>query len=72
MLFGSTVFGVGGKTAEWQSKVLRSYQRRTRAADALIASAYLSRTNTRRVRRALAALFGGAVGKDTSVASGAR
>jgi putative transposase len=45
--------------------VVRSYQRRTRAADALIASAYLSGTNTRRVRRALAALFGGAVGKDT-------
>ncbi len=31
---------------------------------ALIAGAYLSGTNTRRVRRALAALFGGAVGKD--------
>jgi putative transposase len=59
------MFGEGGKTAEWQSTVLRSYQRRTRAADALIASAYLSGTNTRRVRRALAALFGGAVGKDT-------
>ena len=42
-----------------------AYQRRTRAADALIASAYLSGTNTRRVRRALAALFRGAVGKDT-------
>jgi putative transposase len=59
------IFGAGGKTAEWKSKVVRSYQRRTRAADALIASAYLSGTNTRRVRRALAALFGGAVGKDT-------
>ena len=44
---------------------LRAYQRRTQAADALIASAYLAGTNTRRVRRALAALFGGAVGKDT-------
>ena len=32
--------------------------------DALIASTYLSGTNTRRMRRALAALFGGAVGKD--------
>ena len=31
----------------------------------MIAGAYLSGTNTRRVRRALAALFGGAVGKDT-------
>jgi putative transposase len=52
------------KTSEWKSKTLPSYQRRTRAADALIAGAYLSGTNTRRVRRALAALFGGAVGKD--------
>jgi putative transposase len=59
------IFGAGGKTAEWQSKVVLAYQRRTRAADALIASAYLSGTNTRRVRRALASLFGGAVGKDT-------
>jgi transposase-like protein len=31
----------------------------------LIAGCYLSGTNTRRVRRALHALFGGAVGKDT-------
>jgi transposase-like protein len=54
-----------GKTTEWKSKALRAYQRRTRAADALIASAYLSGTNTRRVRRALTAVFGGAVGKDT-------
>ena len=59
------IFGADGKTTEWTSKVVRSYQRRTRAADALIASAYLSGTNTRRVRRALAALFRGAVGKDT-------
>jgi putative transposase len=59
------IFGADGKTAEWKSKVVRSYQRRTRAAEALIASAYLSGTNTRRVRRALAALVGGAVGKDT-------
>ena len=54
-----------GKTREWKSKALRAYQRRTKAADALIASTYLAGTNTRRVRRALAALFGGAVGKDT-------
>ena len=54
-----------GKTTEWQSSALRAYQRRTLAADALIAGAYLAGTNTRRVRRALAALFGGAVGKDT-------
>jgi putative transposase len=54
-----------GKTTEWKSKALRAYQRRTLVADALIAGAYLADTNTRRVRRALAALFGGAVGKDT-------
>lgn len=54
-----------GKTAEWRSSALRAYQRRTLAADALIASSYLAGTNTRRVRRALAALFGGTVGKDT-------
>lgn len=52
------------KTVEWRSKALRAYQRRTKAADALIASSYLAGTNTRRVRRALAALFGGAIGKD--------
>jgi putative transposase len=55
----------GGKTTEWKSKALRAYQRRTLVADALIASCYLAGTNTRRVRRALASLFGGAVGKDT-------
>jgi len=54
-----------GKTTEWKSTALRAYQRRTLVADALIAGAYLAGTNTRRVRRALASLFGGAVGKDT-------
>ena len=54
-----------GKTTELKSQTLRAYQRRTLAADALIASTYLAGTNTRRVRRALAAVFGGAVGKDT-------
>jgi transposase-like protein len=54
-----------GKTIEWKSKALRAYQRRTKQADALIAGSYLAGTNTRRVRRALAAVFGGAVGKDT-------
>src|SRR3954464_195860 len=46
-----------GKTTEWKSKALRAYQRRTLVADALIAGAYLAGTNTRRVRRALAALL---------------
>jgi transposase-like protein len=54
-----------GKTTEWKSQALRAYQRRTLAADALIASTYLAGTNTRRVRRALRSLFGGAVSKDT-------
>src|SRR4030088_587004 len=54
-----------GKTTEWKSKALRAYQRRTLVAADLIAGASLAGTNTRRVRRALAALFGGAVGKDT-------
>src|SRR5215207_2725059 len=31
-----------GKTTEWRSSALRAYQRRTLAADALIASAYLA------------------------------
>ena len=53
-----------GGTTEWKSAALRTYQRRTQAAEALIASAYLAGVNTRRVRRALAALLGGAVGKD--------
>src|SRR5450755_2290454 len=54
-----------GGTTEWKSKALKAYQRRTVAADAVIAATYLAGTNTRRVRRALAALFGGAVSKDT-------
>jgi len=36
----------------------------TRQVEALIAGAYLAGTNTRRVKRALSALFSGAVGKD--------
>jgi transposase-like protein len=54
-----------GGTTEWKSKALKAYQRRTVAADALIAATYLAGTNTRRVRRALTTLFGGAVSKDT-------
>jgi putative transposase len=54
-----------GRTREWKSRTLGTYQRRTLAADALIAGCYLAGTNTHRVRRALGALFQGAVGKDT-------
>ena len=53
-----------GDTREWRSEVLPRYARRTRQVEALIASAYLAGTNTRRVKRALAPLFKGAVGKD--------
>src|ERR1700754_2378735 len=53
-----------GGTTEWKSQSLRAYQRRTLAADALIAASYLAGTNTRRVRRALAAVFASAVSKD--------
>jgi len=54
----------GGGTREWRSATLPRYSRMTRQVEALIAGAYLSGTNTRRVKRALAALFKGAVGKD--------
>ena len=54
----------GGGTQEWRSAALPRYARMTRQVEALIAGAYLSGTNTRRVKRALTALFGGAVGKD--------
>jgi len=53
-----------GRISEWRSKALPRYQRLTRTAEALIASVYLSGTNTRRVKRALFALFKGAVSKD--------
>ncbi len=54
----------GGGTQEWRSATLPRYARMTRQVEALVAGAYLSGTNTRRVKRALTALFAGAVGKD--------
>jgi putative transposase len=53
-----------GATREWRSAVLPRYGRMTRQVEALIAGAYLAGTNTRRVGRALGALFRGALGKD--------
>lgn len=53
-----------GTTEEWKNATIPAYQRRTRQVDALIASTYLSGTNTRRVRRALGTLFARGVGKD--------
>ena len=46
-----------GTRREWHSEVLPRYARMTRQVEAVIAGAYLSGTNTRRVRRALGALF---------------
>ena len=56
--------GEDGRTNEWKSKSLRVYQRRTKQAEALIAGACLSETNTSRMRRALLAVFECAAGKD--------
>src|SRR5215203_2840564 len=53
-----------GSSREWRGAVLPRYARRTRQLEALIAGVDLAGTNTRRVQRALAALFRGAVGKD--------
>jgi putative transposase len=57
--------GANGRTSEWRNRTIPAYRRLIRRAEALIAAAYLSGTNTRRVRRVLGASFGGAVGKDT-------
>lgn len=54
-----------GELSEFKSEVLPRYRRLTTKALALVASVYLAGVNTRRVRRALGALFGGAVSKDT-------
>ena len=48
-----------GTSREWRSEALPRHARMTRQVEALIAGAYLSGTNTRRVRRALGALFKG-------------
>jgi putative transposase len=71
--FGKTTISVprarletfDGGTAEWKSKSLSAYSRRTKEVESLIAGSYLAGTNTRRVGRALASLFRGAVSKDT-------
>jgi putative transposase len=49
---------------EGQSALLPAYKRLSHRAEGLIAEAYLAGINTRRVRRALARLFEGRVGKD--------
>jgi hypothetical protein len=61
-----------GKTVERKNATIPAYQRRTKLADALIAGAYLAGTNTRRVRRALAALLAAPWGRTRSAEFGAR
>ena len=53
-----------GGTTEWKSQSIEAYQRRTKQIEAIIAGAYLAGTNTRRVKRALGAMFKDAIGKD--------
>ena len=54
-----------GTTREWRNQALPAHKWLTKRAEALIAGTDLARTDTRRVRRALGALFGGVLGKDT-------
>jgi transposase-like protein len=54
------LFTPEGETAEWQSKLLPRYARRTREVDAALIGLYLSGTNTRRVKLALKPLLKGA------------
>jgi putative transposase len=51
---------VGGGTREWQSAVVPRYQRRTSRVDEALLGVYLSGTNGRRIRSALAPLLKGA------------
>jgi putative transposase len=69
--FGSVQLAVprarlAGETGEreWKSELLPSYRRLSRRAELLIAQVYLAGVNTRRVRRALATLLAGPIGKD--------
>ena len=54
-----------GATAEWRSELVPRYQRRSERVDEAILGIYLSGTNTRRIKGALAPLLrGGPVSKD--------
>lgn len=54
-----------GATTEWQSQAVRRYQRRTELVDEAVLGVYLSGTNTRRIKGALAPLLrGGPLSKD--------
>lgn len=49
-----------GRSAEWQSRLLPAYKRRTKQLDATLVSLYFSGVNQRRVQRALRPLLGAA------------
>lgn len=54
-----------GATAEWRSELVPRYQRRSERVDEAILGVYLSGTNTRRIKGALAPLLrGGPLSKD--------
>jgi transposase-like protein len=59
------LFDADGGDQEWRNGTLPAFKRLTKRAEVVIAGSYLAGVNTRRVRRALEGLFGGAVGKDT-------
>src|ERR1022692_3118791 len=52
--------GADGRRREWRSRIIPRYQRRTERVDEAILGVYLSGTNTRRLRGALAPLLRGA------------
>src|SRR5438552_4170810 len=54
-----------GETTEWRSELVPRYQRRSERVDEAIVGVYLSGTNTRRIKGALAPLLrGGPLSKD--------
>ncbi|PYR37807.1 MAG: hypothetical protein DMF90_05570 [Acidobacteria bacterium] len=54
-----------GETTEWRSELVPRYQRRSERVDEAILGVYLSGTNTRRIKGALAPLLrGGPLSKD--------
>jgi putative transposase len=54
------IAGEDGRRREWRSRIIPRYQRRTERVDEAILGVYLSGTNTRRLRGALAPLLRGA------------
>ncbi len=54
------VHGADGEEREWRSRTIGRYERRTERVDEALLGVYLSGTNTRRIRGALAPLLRGA------------